>query len=435
MNGLKKLYIFLFFITILNADNNVSFKIFDCETKKSIDNTVVLKNSSEIFKDEFGFYNVTKNSNIKIKSIGYKQLELNIKQDETICLQPFSPKALYLSYYGIGHKPFLLEAIDLIEKTELNSLVIDIKSENGFISFAGDIQQAKELGAYKSPTIKDINKLLNELKQKGIYTIARISVFKDNLYSKTNPHLAIKNAKNELFKDEQGVSWSNPLIKEVQDYNIDIAIQAAKAGFDEIQFDYVRFPEKQNLNFGKELKENEKSETIANFLKDASEKLKPYNVYVSADIFGYTIWHQSDLGIGQKLELITNSVDYVAPMLYPSGFSTGLPKYRNPVEYPYEIVYSSLLKAKEKTKADTQKFRPWLQAFKDYAFDKRAFNAKEINLQIKASADFGSNGYMLWNPKNNYTALKNQTKPEKKKSDTLLTLEMLQKDIQTSQNN
>ena len=129
----------------------------------------------------------------------------------------------------------------------------------------------------------------------------------------------------------------------------------------------------------------------------------PYNVYVSADIFGYVCWNKNDTGIGQRLELVAPDVDYMAPMLYPSGFQFGIPGYVDPVAHPYEIIHASLENAQARLKISPLRFRPWLQAFKDYAFDHRKFTADAVSTQIKAAGDFGADGWMLWNPRNDYS--------------------------------
>ena len=140
------------------------------------------------------------------------------------------------------------------------------------------------------------------------------------------------------------------------------------------------------------------------FLSEAHDKLVPYNVFLSADVFGYICWNKGDTGIGQKIEDVMGPLDYVSPMLYPSGFTYGIPNYRNPVQHPYEIVRLTLDRAQQRTKVDPIRFRPWLQGFADYAFDKRQFGATQIQAQIKAAETFGSDGWLLWNPRNNYSA-------------------------------
>lgn len=135
---------------------------------------------------------------------------------------------------------------------------------------------------------------------------------------------------------------------------------------------------------------------------EAKKKLIPYNVFLAADIFGYVGWNLNDTQIGQKFEALAPHLDYISPMLYPSGFQFGIPGCRNPVENPYGIVYRTLKRAQERTDFPPIRFRPWLQAFKDYAFDRRNFAGKEIKVQINAAEEFGSNGWMLWNPRNSY---------------------------------
>jgi hypothetical protein len=129
----------------------------------------------------------------------------------------------------------------------------------------------------------------------------------------------------------------------------------------------------------------------------------PYNVFVSIDIFGYVCWNPGDTRIGQQLERLAEVVDYISPMLYPSSFQFGIPGYRNPVQHPYEIVHRSLERALERTRVRPVRFRPWLQAFPDYAFGKRPFTGGEVRAQITAADDIGTNGWMLWNAHNRYS--------------------------------
>jgi hypothetical protein len=148
--------------------------------------------------------------------------------------------------------------------------------------------------------------------------------------------------------------------------------------------------------------EENRVKAISGFLMEAKKRLKPYNVFLAADIFGYVCWNLNDTLIGQKLEELISHLDYLSPMLYPSGFQYGIPGYRIPVANPYEIVYLSLKRARERSNLSSVRFRPWLQAFRDYAFDKRIFNGTEIRSQINAAETFGSHGWMLWNPCNIY---------------------------------
>lgn len=319
-------------------------------------------------------------------------------------LNPISPKALYLTVYGAGSKKLRESALNLIDTTELNTLVIDVKGDRGFIPYKSEVPMAAAIGGQKIVLIKDIKDLVKTLKDRGIYTVARIVVFKDNLLGSARPDLAIKTAGGEVWRDREKLIWVEPSSREVWDYNIAIAVEAARNGFDEIQFDYVRFPDRKGLKFAIQNTEENRSNAILGFLTEARKKLAPYNVFVAADIFGYVAWNLDDTQIGQKIDQVGSAVDYISLMLYPSGFQFGIPGYRNPVAHSNRIVYLSLQRARERSNLPPVRFRPWLQAFRDYAFDRRHFTGAEIREQIKASEDFGSNGWMLWNPRNIYTA-------------------------------
>jgi hypothetical protein len=322
---------------------------------------------------------------------------------QEIKLFPFKPKALYLSFYGIGERSLRESALKLIQETELNGLVIDMKGDRGMIPYKSSIPLASEIGSQKITTVKDMYELVRILKEKHVYTIARIVVFKDNLLALKMPSLAVKTQRGEVWHDRENLAWVDPFKKEVWDYNIQIAIEAAQYGFDEIQFDYIRFPDASELQFSMPNTEENRVKAISEFLMDAKKRLKPYNVFLSADIFGYVCWNLNDTLIGQKLEELIGYLDYLSPMLYPSGFQYGIPGYRFPVANPHEIVYLSLRRAQERSRLSSVRFRPWLQAFRDYAFDRRGFNGHEIRSQINAAEEFGSHGWMLWNPCNNYS--------------------------------
>jgi hypothetical protein len=323
---------------------------------------------------------------------------------QDVRLKPLAPKALYLSFFGIGNRTLRESALELIEMTELNALVIDVKADRGAISYISAIPLAGRIGAQDVITIKDIDHLLRSLRERGIYTIARIVVFKDEPLASARPDLAVKLPSGAVWSDREGFSWTDPFKKEVWDYNIAVALEAAQHGFDEIQFDYVRFPDARGLVFSMPNTETNRVKAIAEFLQTARQKLTPYNVFLAADLFGYVCWNLDDTGIGQTLESVSQHLDYLSPMLYPSGFHVGIPGYSDPVAHPYEIVYRSLVRARERSGLATVRFRPWLQAFRDYAFDRRPYAGREIMRQIQAAEDFGSNGWMLWNPRNEYSS-------------------------------
>ncbi|MCU0767405.1 MAG: GTP-binding protein [Gammaproteobacteria bacterium] len=335
---------------------------------------------------------------------GFNRVERSFGRDDSvIVLDPFDARALYLSFYGIGSKTLRGNALDLMGRTPLNALVVDVKGDLGKIPYPSEVALANEIGARTTTTVKDMRGLVQDLKGKGVYLIARIVVFKDDVLAKARPELAVRTSDGGVFRDREKLQWVDASRKAVWDYNIAIAEEAARLGFDEIQFDYVRFPDRRGVVFGVPNTEANRVAAISGFLAAARERLVPYNVFLSADLFGYVAWNQNDTDIGQTLASVAPSVDYLSLMLYPSGFQFGIPGYRNPVQAPYETVHLTLKRAGQRTGLPPTRFRPWLQAFKDYAFDRRHFTDEEIRAQIRASEKFGSTGWMLWNPRNAYT--------------------------------
>jgi hypothetical protein len=407
--ALMLLFVTLFLLIPTVAMAYTIGKVVDFFTGKPVKGALVTLNHDVVLTDEKGVFTVNAAlSKLAVRAPGYGRTDQTIVPlDNTlqeIKLIPLTPKALYLSFYGIGDRGLRESAIRLIDETELNTLVIDVKGDKGMIPYKSSVPLAAEVGAQRITTVREMAPLMKSLKEKGIYTIARIVVFKDNPLALAKPDWAIKTQSGEIWRDRENLAWVDPFHKEVWDYNINIAIEAAQYGFDEIQFDYLRFPDASAPQFSMPNTEENRVQAISGFLMEARRRLTPYNVFVSGDIFGYVCWNLNDTKIGQRLEDLATHLDYLCPMLYPSGFQYGIPGYRNPVANPYEIIYLSLKRAQERTSLPSQRFRPWLQAFRDYAFDGRYFNDKEILGEIKAAEGFGSHGWMLWNPRNAYSS-------------------------------
>jgi hypothetical protein len=382
-------------------------KIIDAKTKAPIHAAVATLGDHAVRTDkEGGFRLEGTGETLKLRAPGYKKREIAVAElgdpGEIIALERFDVKGLYLTSYGVTSKKLRTAVLEAVKENNLNALVIDVKGDKGFIPFKVDLPLAEEIGANKPILIKDIKELMERLKGLNLYLIARIVVFKDDPLAAGKPELAVKAKGGGVFRDREKLRWVDPFRKEVWDYNIAIAKKAAEVGFDEVQFDYVRFPDNRGTGFSKPANEDSRTEAITGFLKAAYEALKPYNVMVAADIFGYVCWNTNDTDIGQKIEPVVEAVDVISPMVYPSGYHLGIPNYRNPVEHPYKIVYLSLKRAKERTQVSPLRFRPWLQAFRDYAFSRKFFYEAEMRAQIKAADDFGSSGWMFWNPRNIY---------------------------------
>jgi len=382
--------------------------VVDGTTKKPIEAAFVTLGTTVARTDANGHYQISgTGEDIGIRAYGYLRRAVttaSLAHNEAISLTPFTPKALYLSFYGIGSQPLRESALELIRATELNALVIDVKGDRGRVAFRSSNALAAEVGAQKIITIKDAKALIGTLHQNNIYTIARIVVFKDDQLAMAKPALALKTVHGVVWKDKEGLAWTNPYDENVWKYNIDLAVEAAQAGFDEIQFDYVRFPDATGLAYSRPNTEENRVAAISGFLAEARQHLVPYNVFLAADIFGYVVWNSNDTSIGQKLGNLVSPLDYLSLMLYPSGFQFGIPGYENPVAHPGQIVHLSLEKARQRTGLPTVRFRPWLQAFRDYAFDRTPFESAQIRAQIEAAEKFGSDGWMLWNPRNSYSS-------------------------------
>lgn len=384
-------------------------RVLDATTGNPIGDALVTVGNTVSRTDREGaFRTAGTGETLAVRAVGYRRAALPAAdlagRSTTLRLLPLNAKALYLSVYGIGNRGLRTAALKLIRETELNALVIDVKGDKGLIPFKTTLPLALETGAHAVTTVRDMPELMQSLRGRGIYLIARIVVFKDTPLALARPGWAIRTRGGEIWRDREGLAWVDPFQKDAWSHTIDIAVEAARIGFDEIQFDYIRFPDTGGLVYSQPSAEAPRVRAISGFLAAARSALVPYNVFLSADVFGYVLWNSNDTAIGQKLEALPDLLDYLSPMLYPTTFQFGIPGHRFPVEEPYAIVSKSLQNARLRLGLSPLRFRPWLQAFRDYAFDRRRFGGGQIRDQIKAAEDFGSSGWMLWNPRNQYAA-------------------------------
>jgi len=396
--------------SIPEAAESCSGRVVNGRTEKPISGATVYHNGFTVKTGSDGSFFLEKSESLKpvlIKASGYRQTSTMWQSNPLeVALTPIVVRGLYLTHYGVGSKLLRNQVLDLLASTDLNAVVIDVKGDRGYLSSKYDVPLASQIGATKMTTVGDMGALIERLHQQHIYVIGRIVVFKDNILAHAKPELAIYDSNTgEPWTDREHLAWVDPFRKEVWDYNTSIAVAAARAGFDEIQFDYVRFPTDGRLSAAKYSLPNtmeNRVKAINKFLETTQQALLPYNVYLSADLFGYTPWNYNDTDIGQKIEEVANYVDYICLMLYPSGYHLGIPGYIQAVAYPYEVVYYTLEKAKKRLGGQANILRPWLQNFRDYAFDRRPFTGKEIKLQIEACQKAATTGYMLWDPSNMY---------------------------------
>ena len=386
-------------------------QVRDAETGGPLRGVSVWAGDTETLTDENGRFTtdpVRSGTAVLIKTPGYGLRRLAAGEGEmTVTLAPKAVRAAYLTYYGIGDKGIRERVLELVARTELNAVVIDVKGDRGLIPYRTEVPLALEAGAQGPVIIKDFDGMIAGFKSRGIYTIARIVTFKDTVLAHHRPDLAIIDTRTgKPWIDNEKLAWVDPFREEVWDYAIAVAKEAAAKGFDEVQFDYVRFPTDGKLSAAKYSQANN-SQTrlpaIAGFLDRARRELAPLGVFVAADVFGYTAFNENDTDIGQRVEELAVHLDYICPMVYPSGYHRGIPGVRNPVAQPYEIVKESVRLTRKRSAPAPTVVRPWLQDFKDYAFDKRIFGVAEIKAQLRGAKDGGAVGYMLWNPKNDYT--------------------------------
>ncbi|HVZ23927.1 MAG TPA: putative glycoside hydrolase [Vicinamibacterales bacterium] len=389
---------------------DVAGRVVDAATHAPIRDAIVTSDGREIRTDAQGSFQITAPADraIGVRAYGYGRVDRAAASlsgsHGDVALTPIRPKALYLSMFGIASSSLRTPVLRLAETMEINALVIDVKGDRGLIAFPRSDPVAHAVGAQKTITIKDLHGLAADLHERGLYLIARIVVFKDDLLATGRPDLAVHRLNGSLFRDREGLAWTNPYDQAVWDYNIGVAVDAARAGFDEIQFDYVRLPDAQDLALPLQRSEANRVAPIDGFLTKAREALRPFNVFLAADVFGYVCWNTNDTGIGQRLGDLMSVVDYLSPMVYPSAYQFGIPGCRNPATHPYDVVRRSLEEAVRRTGVPPVRIRPWLQAFPDYAFRSGSFTHGEVRSQIGAAEDVGTDGWMLWNPRNRYSA-------------------------------
>lgn len=335
--------------------------------------------------------------------------------------------------------------IALVEETELNAIVMDIKNDEGRVVYDMQIREVQDTGA-GIRYVRDMEGLTKKCKDKNIYMIARIVAFKDPYLEKVNPQWCVHNADGSIFRDKDGLAWLNPYNREVWDYLLSIAEEALRIGFDEIQFDYLRFSTDSGMDtvdFGEEGTEMDREEIITEFVKYASSRIHEIGGLISADVYGVVIDSERDQKIvGQNYMELSQYLDYISPMVYPSHY--GAYNYNIPVPdaEPYLTVLTAMRQSRRalaglpteipsvstETEDDTENnvwvnvyadeellsvapmenitagVRPWLQDFTaTWVSGHIPYEAEQIRAQIQAVYDAGYEEWILWNASNRYT--------------------------------
>jgi hypothetical protein len=350
---------------------------------------------------------------------------------------PSTVKAIYMSQCAVGTPSLRNNLVSLIDSTELNAVVIDIKDYTGKLSFTPDDLSLKD-SVSPACGATDMKAFIQTLHDKQIYVIGRITVFQDPYYTQVYPELAVKRRsdKTAVWKDYKGLAFIDVGAKLYWDYIVKIANASYDVGFDELNFDYIRFPSDGNMSDTYYSWDDGKSkpETLENFFSYLHDALKSRGLPISADMFGMVATNEDDVGIGQVLERAMPYFDYIDPMVYPSHYQSGFHGYTDVNAHPYDIVHVAMRSAVARVEATTtdiesfaytsivtstqalyekpvysaSKIRPWLQSF-DYPV---TYTPEMVKAQITATNDVGLSSYLVWDAANKYRSLREVVQPE-----------------------
>lgn len=376
--------------------------------------TATLFLASFVFSSEKSYTQTTKSNDV---AVGVKSKPKKVEHLKT----PEPLKAVYMTACYAGTPSLRTKLVKLIEETELNTVIIDIKDYTGTVS-----HDPNSLGT--GCKVKDMPEFIESLHQKDIYVIGRVTVFQDPLFTKIHPDLAVKKKSDlSVWKDRKGLSFVDVGARPFWDYIVSIATSSYAIGYDEINFDYIRFPSDGDMKdiYFSHTGTTTKKEMLRKFFEYLDQKMKGEGIITSADLFGMTTTNTDDLNIGQVLEYALLNFDYVAPMVYPSHYPPKFNGWPDPNKVPYDIIKFSMgaavsrvnflkseiasstrstssgqvPKSKSLDRLGPHQLRPWLQDF-DYPVP---YTSAMVRTQIQATYDVGLTSWMLWDPGNTYT--------------------------------
>ena len=329
-----------------------------------------------------------------------------------LLIPPVKVKGIYVTGPAAGSER-MEQLIDLVSSTELNTMVIDVKNDEGNLTYKMEVPDSANLEA-GIRYVKDMPALVERLHQQGIYVIARIVCFKDPVLAAARPELALRLPDGKAVMDANGLAWVNPYKEEVWDYLCTLAECASRDGFDEIQFDYVRFPIGNDANaadYGVDMSTYPREAGLTDFFDYASKRLHEKQIIFGADLFGTIIGSDVDRDrTGQNYLSIAEHTDAICPMIYPSHYANGTFGMNVPDQYPYETIANALQLSKEELgETDSPKgvVRPWLQCFNAIWVDGHiTYGSKEVHDQIQAVYDAGYEEWFLWHASNHYEQVK-----------------------------
>jgi hypothetical protein len=373
-----------------------------------------------VYSDDSGnffFKDVPEGASLTFKMPGYKLTNMPVGEAarKEVGLEVFKAEAIYVTAPVASTQEMFDELVQFIDESRVNAIVLNVQNDDSEWVF--DVKNEEAVAAENTDIIlPNMPEIVKMLKDKGIYTIARVVTFQQPTMAKARPDLAVKSSTHGgvwIGGELSQQAWLDASLPAARQHLLDMTREVLTLGFDEIQYDYVRFPsdpaprEKGKPVFSQPLTDTQKAEFIGQFLKEAHAVIEPTDAFMSIDIFGYTLW--PDIGgepmngvIGQVFEYMVDHTDYVCPMIYPSHFSRGEQGCKVPAACSYSLVKKSGEFAQQRFAGKKAIYRPWLQAFDWYGTDYTSRNSPHVPEQIRAAEETGAWGWMFWDPWNAY---------------------------------
>jgi hypothetical protein len=332
---------------------------------------------------------------------GYRLGEIAVGDAATldVALERYDARAVYVPPDVVRSPTRFEEVLAAVDRTELNAVVIDVKETEGVLYYETDLPAAAEVGAVSDDPLYDVDELLRMLRERGIYTIARLVVMKDNTLVEARPELAVQDSTTgQPWRDNLGDAWLDPAAPGVAEYVAAVAADVAQQGFDEVQLDYVRFYSDGPLAQADPGLPNFQPMRLAamrRVLRVISDAIATERAFLSADVFPISFILPNDQGIGQRPDVVMPYVDVISPMTYPSHFGPGVFGLPVPNEHPYEVVDGTLAIMNEQAAEWPVAIRPWIQDFGYGEFV--AYTPAQVRAEIDAAEARGAHGWMIWN--------------------------------------
>lgn len=345
----------------------------------------------------FEFEPEQRTGTLSIVKPGYDIVRRPIYYDQSvIVLRNLVVRAIYIPFGEVTKPEVQAWVHALVDRNLINAVVVDIKNESGQVFSIAATPTVEQIEASRDGS--SVGTFLEELEGKGVYRIGRVVTFLDNTYPWWFRDNALHHVSGGLFLDGMGITWSSAYTAGARAYNIEIGVAAAEY-LDEIQYDYVRLPYENGLRERFENTEAQRVAAITRFAREASEALHLAGVAVSFDTFGVVSTANNDQGIGQSVEGLAPYLDYISPMVYPSGWHPGSLGFAYPPAHPGPVVQINVEATVARiTRPGSALVRPWLQDFHDYQRRGLPYNWEQVHAQIAATAAGGGIGFMLWDP-------------------------------------